>query len=235
MPIGAWKFYGAPPGQPEAATVREAVQLRQQRSIARKIAGAFRALSYSVHYVRWRFRFAEFGWRSRLEAPDLLTHPEHIRIGNHVHIRKGARLEAITSTDACDVPKIEIGDGTSVHLYSHIGAVSRVQIGRDVLIAGHVYITDHDHALPEPCLSTTRNAVLIAAPTCIDDHCWLGEGCMILKGVHLGQGCVVGANAVVTKSFPPYSAVVGIPARMVSRYDPARKKWVAVGSEQMHE
>jgi lipopolysaccharide O-acetyltransferase len=58
---------------------------------------------------------------------------------------------------------------------------------------------------------------------------------MILKGVHLGEGCVVGANAVVTKSFPPYSAVVGIPARLVSRYDQTRKEWVAVGSEQIHE
>jgi acetyltransferase-like isoleucine patch superfamily enzyme len=57
----------------------------------------------------------------------------------------------------------------------------------------------------------------------IDDDCWLGEGCRVLKGVHLGRGCVVGANAVVTRSFPPYSVVGGVPARLLRAANTASK------------
>lgn len=49
----------------------------------------------------------------------------------------------------------------------------------------------------------------------IGDGCWIGEGACILKGVELGENCVVGANAVVTKSFPAGSVLGGVPARRI--------------------
>jgi len=91
------------------------------------------------------------------------------------------------------------------------------------LIAGRVYVTDHDHAWPD------GGAALVTAPVVIGDGCWLGEGCAILKGVTLGEGCVVGANAVVTRSAPARSMLVGVPARVVKRYDPGTGKWLAAG------
>jgi len=66
-----------------------------------------------------------------------------------VLIRKGARLETV---DHCDgtKPKLIIGDNTSIHFYFHCGAAESVTIGNDVLIAGRVYITHHDHVFDEP-------------------------------------------------------------------------------------
>lgn len=52
-------------------------------------------------------------------------------------------------------------------------------------------------------------------PVIIGDYCWLGARVIILPGVHIGEGCVIGAGAVVTKDMPPYHVVAGNPARAV--------------------
>ena len=44
---------------------------------------------------------------------------------------------------------------------------------------------------------------------------WIGRNSMILSGVHIGQGAVVAAGAVVTKDIPPYAIVGGVPARVI--------------------
>jgi galactoside O-acetyltransferase len=51
----------------------------------------------------------------------------------------------------------------------------------------------------------------------IEDSVWIGEGVSILKGVRIGKGSVIGAGAVVTKNVPPYSLVVGVPAKVIKR------------------
>jgi acetyltransferase-like isoleucine patch superfamily enzyme len=53
----------------------------------------------------------------------------------------------------------------------------------------------------------------------IGDGAWLGEGCVILKGVKVGQRAVIGANAVVTKDVPSFAIVGGIPARVIRIID----------------
>jgi len=51
---------------------------------------------------------------------------------------------------------------------------------------------------------------------------WVGKGAVSLSGVRVGHGAVVGTRAVVTKDVPPYSVVVGNPARVVKlRFDNA--------------
>ena len=52
-------------------------------------------------------------------------------------------------------------------------------------------------------------------PVVIEDDVWCGANVTILKGVTIGRGSVVAAGAVVTKSFPPYSIIGGIPAKLL--------------------
>ena len=52
-------------------------------------------------------------------------------------------------------------------------------------------------------------------PVVIGHDVWIGRGATILSGVTIGDGAVVAAHSVVTKSVGPYSIVAGNPARLV--------------------
>ena len=60
------------------------------------------------------------------------------------------------------------------------------------------------------------------APVEIGDGAFLGEGCVILKGVRVGKRAVVGANAVVTRDVPDFAVVAGVPAGVVKSVSPTR-------------
>ena len=54
-------------------------------------------------------------------------------------------------------------------------------------------------------------------PIVIEDDVWTGANITILKGVTIGHGSVIAAGSVVTKSFPPYSIIGGVPAKLIKR------------------
>lgn len=175
-------------------------------------------LSASLHYLRWSWRFGDFGFRSRVRAPQILTNLRLVSIGKRVNIWKGSRIEAFGDRSETG-PKLQIGDDTVIHLNFHCGAAESVKIGRNVLIAGGVYITDHDHVFDDPDLPARWMGGLVTKPVVIGDGAWLGEGCVILKGVTVGERAVIGANAVVTRDVPPFAIVGGIPARIIRTMD----------------
>jgi acetyltransferase-like isoleucine patch superfamily enzyme len=174
------------------------------------------SLADLLHYIRWSRKFHAFGWGSHIVNPDSLHKTEAISIGRSVMIGKGARIEAVGKWDRKE-PKIVIGDGTSIQGYFHCGAAASVRIGRDVLIAGRVYISDHDHVYDDAQLPPARIRALTTKPVVIGDGTWLGEGCVILKGVTIGERAVVGANAVVICDVLPLTVVGGVPARLIQR------------------
>lgn len=58
-------------------------------------------------------------------------------------------------------------------------------------------------------------------PTLIHCDVWLGDGVVVMPGVHIAPGSVIGANAVVTRDTEPYGVYVGMPARKISsRFSP---------------
>lgn len=125
-------------------------------------------------------------------------------------------------------PKIIIGEGTWIGKNCSIAAISKVQIGANVLFAGHVHITDHSHGYENILESVAKQPLTSKGPVIIEDDCWLGFSSEILSGVHIGKHSIVAARAVVTKDVPPYSVVAGNPAKIIKRYDSASKKWVRV-------
>ncbi len=53
--------------------------------------------------------------------------------------------------------------------------------------------------------------------TVIENDVWIGQNSVILPGVHIGDGAIIGANSVVGSDVPPYTKVVGNPARAIQK------------------
>lgn len=102
----------------------------------------------------------------------------------------------------------EMGDMT------HIVAHNHVEIGNNVLIASKCFISDTNHGKytgdnqdsPEMAPNSRR---LIAGKTVIGDRVWIGENAVILSGADIGNGCIIGANSIVSKKIPAGFMVVG--------------------------
>jgi len=191
----------------------------------------WKAMRRGVDAVRWRSKMRSFGTGSYIDGPRWLVNPGAMEIGAHVRIWHHARLEAICSMP--DVTRLKIGDRCVIQPYVHIGAAHRVTLGKHVMIASNVFITDHDHDMSNPMEPATANNGLDTAPVHIGDYTWLGEKVTILKGVTIGERSVIGAGALVTSDIPAMSIAVGLPARVIRRFDPDTGQWGKPGEEDV--
>ena len=121
------------------------------------------------------------------------------------------------------VPKhasLSIGERSTIHSFAIING--DISIGTDCLIGPRVTILSGTHiALTTDSIRFQDetyfklNGQYPSQPVRIGNDCWLGVNSVILPGVNLGNGCVIGANSVVTHSFPEYSVIAGVPARLI--------------------
>ena len=110
--------------------------------------------------------------------------------------------------------KIRLGRRVWLGPYAVIYGHGGVEIGEQTLISMHVSILSSDHAIPERA-KLIRDCRDELKPTKIGKDVWIGANSVVLGGVTIGDGCVVGAGAVVTKDLPAYSVAVGVPAKIV--------------------
>jgi acetyltransferase-like isoleucine patch superfamily enzyme len=111
---------------------------------------------------------------------------------------------------------LRIGKGSRIGSDCVLAVQEKMELGDNVLIAARCFITDHNHEFRDRDRPVMGQGATPPKPISIGDNCWFGINVCILPGVKLGRNCVVGANSVVTRSFPDYSILVGTPAKAVS-------------------
>lgn len=116
--------------------------------------------------------------------------------------------------------RVEIGSRTS--FFSDCLVSGEVAIGEDCLFANNVTVLSGTHQIRGRGTIRENDAAFMGSPDyrpydpiAIGADSWLGANSVILPGVSLGKGTVVGANTVVTKSFPDYAILGGVPARII--------------------
>ncbi len=136
-----------------------------------------------------------------------------IKIGDNVQIDKNTFGSGHTGEN----PTLMIGDRTHLGYGLTISVGNSVKIGNDCLIAGGCFIADNDGHPIDPHRRIRKEPVNEQEidPVVIEDNVWIGTGSVILKGVTIGEGSVVAANSLVTRSIPPYSIAMGVPAKII--------------------
>lgn len=112
---------------------------------------------------------------------------------------------------------ISIGDNVSIHPMCYIQpGKGSIKIGNDVSIAHGVTLIAESHQYGADDIPIKYQPMEDGSIE-INDNVWIGAKATILKDCWIGSGCVIGANAVVTKSIDDNMVAVGCPARPVKR------------------
>lgn len=154
----------------------------------------------------------------------LIRRPIYIRGRKHLQFDKGLTTGYCCRFDLDGKGKtLIIGSNCKMNDRVHIVAHNHVKIGNDVLMASNIFISDTSHGSynlnsSSPYINPDDRE-LVTSSVVIGDRVWIGEGAAILPGVSIGDGCVVGAHAVVTHSFPNNSIIIGAPAKAIKKWD----------------
>jgi acetyltransferase-like isoleucine patch superfamily enzyme len=167
----------------------------------------------------------------KLDFKAVVIKPLRIEGKKYITIKKKAVVKNFgwlmaQKNDAFD-PELIIGEGSSIGDFCHIAAVRKVEIGKKVLMANKVYISDNLHSFDDINVPVIDQPVIFKNEVIIGDGSWLGENVCVI-GAKIGQNCVIGANAVVTGDIPDYSIAVGSPAKVIKKYSIKTKKWEKV-------
>lgn len=135
-----------------------------------------------------------------------------------IGVKIGKNLKTFPVTTIENPGGVSIGDnvwiGKNISLYGCNG----IKIGNDVIIAKDVSLISGNHKYSDKTKKiNNQNMELGKSPITIGNDVWIGEKAIILKSVNIGEGCVVGAGAVVTKDVPPFSVVAGNPAVIIKQ------------------
>lgn len=182
----------------------------------------FSVLNKISRYLRTGFfarQMLHLGDKSSFEKNVRIVHPENIWMGDCVHVGNSCVLYTKKcSRISKESPLICIGNHVDIGDWCHITAVSGITICENVLIGKSVTITDNSHGLiSESDIPPLKRQIASKGIVVIERNVWIGDKCTILPGVTIGEGSIIGANSVVTKSVPPHSVVVGIAAHIVSQ------------------
>ncbi|HJW92660.1 MAG TPA: acyltransferase [Thermoanaerobaculia bacterium] len=114
---------------------------------------------------------------------------------------------------------VSMGDRCTFSAFVVLDAHDRITIGNDCMFALRVTVSTATHDYE----NTPMNRETLTRPVVIGNDVWFGVGATVLPGVTIGDGAVIGAQALVTKDVPPRAIVVGIPARIVKYREPGEK------------
>lgn len=171
-----------------------------------------------------KHRFAEFHLSDVIVKPISVT-PKYIKLGKHVLVYYHARINGVSKyNNQLYTPFIKIEDGVRIQQNLHLTCAESVEIGENTAIAANVTITDIHHPYTDINIPIEQQDIEVV-PVKIGKNCKIYNNSVILPGTIIGNHVTIGANSVVRGIIPDFCVVVGIPAKIIKKYDFSSGKW----------
>lgn len=175
------------------------------------------------------FNVPNMRWGAYLKLGDHVTLSAmgkgQLHLGSYVSIGSFSRIIIATSLNQVG-EHISIGNHVGIGEFAYLGGGGGLRIGHHCIVGqyfschpeNHIY---DDIETPIRLQGVSRKGIVIGP------NCWIGSKVTILDGVTIGEGCVIAAGSVVTKSFPDHSVICGVPAKVLRSRLPETKTSVS--------
>ena len=176
-----------------------------------------------IKIVLWTFvnYLLALYWRIDLDDKCRFNGKTFFRLlpGSSIHVGKGCQFNSSKNSNLIGVygpcmisalkigSKIQIGDKCGFS-GTVIAAALSIKLGNNVRCGANTLITDTDWHTDDYRTGPDKEII-------IEDNVWLGYGVKVLKGVHIGENSLIGANSVVTKDIPANVIAAGNPCKVI--------------------
>ena len=148
-----------------------------------------------------------------------------IGLGKNVAIGRGGWLNVNDRTSKGIA--IDIGDNSFIGMRNYFSVGRKIVIRDYCLTAMNCSFIGSTHLYDDPMQAYIYTGVSLDSDIYVGANCFFGYGAQVIGNVRIGHGCVLGAGAVIRNDIPPFSLVVGNPAKVIKRFDFSLKQWVA--------
>ena len=160
-----------------------------------------------INYFRSAFMIRGLHSSVQFDGVPLVTGTANISLG------RSSRIGALCELGTEEKGRIRLGRNVRLNRGATIFSYSDIQIGDHSLIGEFVTIRDANHGIEPGQL--IRGQKHNSSAIRIGSDVWIGRGACILPGVEIGDGAVIGANSVVTRSIPAGAIAAGVPAKVI--------------------
>lgn len=200
-----------------------------------RLSASFRHLAGGVKkfvLLQRPFGLGALGKGSVVRRPRILWGRDRVRIGDRCVVMPNSLMQVISEYAGKRYDSaINIGDDVYIGRHAYFVAAQSITISNGCVLSEHVYITDQHHGFNPLGGLMMKQEIESKGPVKIGPNCFLGYRTAVMPGVTLGEWCIVGANSVVTHSFPAYSMIAGIPARLIKIYSQELRQWIIPPAE----
>ena len=181
---------------------------------------------YARLLVRWAW--LKLRWRGRLRTDGVcfvgpgvtfeIGRNAVVHLGRWCWIGHGCKIRAHEG-------EVRIGAKTVLGQECTISAFQHVSVGRECILADRVMLIDFDHGVVD-VEQPIRVQGIYKRDVRVGNNVWVGYGACFLRGVTVGDNCIVGTSSVVTRDLPDDAVAGGVPARVLRMRDtPRHLRW----------